>query len=89
MKNFYFIIFLLSPLVANADNKPPPGYWSYDGQAISFCFKFNQEDVCSKLPMDKLRKIILESDGLEENLVSTLYIDNESSQQKQAIILKQ
>lgn len=89
MKKLYLIILLLLPLLANAENnKPPPGYWSYDGQAISFCFKFNQEDVCSKLPMDELRKIILESDGFEENLVSSLHIDSTSSFENKPIILK-
>ncbi len=84
MKNIILLILLMSPYVAFADSDtPPPGYWSYDGQTISFCFQFNQEDICSKLPMDELRKIILESNSNKEKTVSSaLKLDEVSSTEK-------
>ncbi len=74
MKIFYFVTLLLSPVFVIADsNKPPPGYWSYDGEAISFCFRFRQEDICSKLPMQELQKIIINSEKNKGNRISSLY----------------
>ena len=77
MKIIFFVTLLLSPMFVIADNnQPPPGYWSYDGESISFCFRLEQEDICSKLPMQELQKIIMKSEENKGNRISSLHKDS-------------